>query len=323
MISQYLKQADKLLLQHNFDAAEKEVNKALELDPANLYAHAYIERIRSLRREFEGIRKREEEQRRLTETTKKERGKKSATRHPANSEAVEEYKSKLYEFWRGGMLSSQEQLTLEQLRDRLDVSDDEHEELEREMKLRCYVEAVKQAAQSWTPSPGQPSPLEEVRKRFGITAEEHLSVEGNILWELRQRKHQVTIMLVDDEVELLTLLGEGLKSEGYRVLTALSPEEALHQLKNTIPDLIISDVGFANSSLDGFAIYSKVRSTRELMTVPFVFLTGARDEAVLQRGLGVGADDVISKPFTMSTILSIIEGKLHRYEELKKAFRAS
>lgn len=340
MVGQHLKQADKFLLQHNFDEAEREVAKALELEPTNIYARAYRERIRTLKEEYFKKKIEEEEQRRAVEhitemTVAKEHPKEPSPPPPSVGHAapsppkiptpdvVEQYRMKLYECWRDGSLTPQEQAMLDQERKALGISDVQHEQLQNDVKLTCYVDAVKQASRSWTISPLKSNALEQLRKQFDVTVEEHLAVEGRIVWELQHPHHNATIMMIDDEEDLLSVVGEGLESHGYNVITAQSPEEALQLLSKTVPDMILCDIWFPGSTLDGFAIYKKTRSLRQLVTIPFVFMTGVKDEWVLHQGLEIGADDYLTKPFTMTTILSVIEGKLLRYEELKRAFRAS
>lgn len=322
MVGQFLKQADKFLLKHDFDAAEKEVAKALELEPNNLYARAYRGRIDVLRKEFEVKRKRDEEQQRVKEK-QAQLAQSSAAEltQTAAPEAIEEYKKQLYRSWSDGVATPQERASLERTRKRLSISEPLHTQLEQEIRLKCYVDAVRAAMEAGTISPLKVHALEELRKRFNVSVEEHLTVEGRMLWELQHKQHRATIMIIDDETDLVAVFRDSLSSHGYSVMTAQSPEEALQLLESNVPDLIISDIQFPGSQLDGFSIYKQVRTKRELVAVPFIFITGVADEWVRRQGLEIGADDFISKPFTMTTILSVIEGKLQRYEELKKAFR--
>lgn len=314
--------ADKYLLQHNFEAAEDEVRKALEASPENIYARAYRERIQVLRREYEEKRRRQEEslqlmrEKRIRELELEDEEEQGVRASP---EALEQYRALLFKAWRDGALAPKEQAHLEQMREQLKISRNEHRRLQAEVKLNCYVDAVRAASSAEAPAPIRASTLEALRNKFGVTLEEHLAIEGRILWEFQQKARGGTIMIIDDEIDILNVLRSGLESEGYRVLTANSPEHALAELHNVVPDLILCDIRFPNSNLDGFSIYNKIRSRREFRVVPFVFVTGVKDTSVLQKGREVGADDFITKPFTMTMLLALIEGKLRRYNELKSS----
>ena len=193
--------------------------------------------------------------------------------------------------------------------------------MEAEVKIECYMQALRLVSKSGSISPLKTPSLEELRKKFGITAEEHLAIEGRLLWELQHKPRPAIIMVIDDEAEFRNSLQMGLAEEGYQVLTAESPEEGLEELEKNVPDLILCDIQFPKSSLDGFSVYQKLRKKREYVAVPFIFVTGMDDEWVVRQGLQVGVDDYITKPFTMTTLLAAIEGKLQRYEELKKTMK--
>jgi CheY-like chemotaxis protein len=352
MIGGYLKQADKFLLQHDFDAAEAEVEKALQLEGTNLYALAYKERIQTLRKEFQEKWQREEEQRRLQEEANKTAAAMKPSpppspppkivsettspiilppqqaesaplpeKPPPSRTADDQYRKILHEAWRDGVLNDEEKTTLEKERKRLGIDPVVREKLEHDVQVQCYVDAVRASIYEWAISPIKPNALEGLRKKFGITTEEHLAIEGRILWELQHKPHSATILLVDDEEDYLIVIGEGLREHGYKVFTAATPEEALTMLKTLRPDIILCDIRFDNSGLDGFAVYKRIRANPELAVVPFLFVTGIKDEWVVQQGLEIGADEYITKPFTISILLATIEGKLLRYEELKRALQ--
>ena len=124
--------------------------------------------------------------------------------------------------------------------------------------------------------------------------------------------HGKKILLVDDEPELLTMVSGILRDEGFEhILSAASVKEAVTTSKDGKPDIIILDVMLPDG--DGFSLMGKLRAFTD---VPIIFLT-AKDEAVDKlSGLGLGADDYISKPFMPQELVLRIYAVLRRsYKE--------
>ena len=111
--------------------------------------------------------------------------------------------------------------------------------------------------------------------------------------------HSKRLLLVDDEQELLKMVSDILKDAGFEtVLTAMSVKEAVLTAKEETPDLIVLDVMLPDG--DGFSLMQQLRT---FSSVPIIFLT-AKDEASDKlSGLGLGADDYISKPFMPQELL--------------------
>ncbi|GER84682.1 MAG: response regulator transcription factor [Thermogemmatispora sp.] len=117
----------------------------------------------------------------------------------------------------------------------------------------------------------------------------------------------ITILIVDDEPRIRDLVRMNLELEHYHVLEASSGEEALEQLRENLPDLIVLDVMMPD--MDGF---ETLRQIREVSTVPVIMLTVRQDEHDRIRGLDLGADDYIAKPFSPRELLSRIRALLRR-----------
>ena len=124
--------------------------------------------------------------------------------------------------------------------------------------------------------------------------------------------HNKRLLLVDDEQELLKMVTDILKDAGFKtVLTAASVKEAVMVAKQEKPDLMILDVMLPDG--DGFSLMEQLRT---FTNVPIIFLT-AKDEASDKlAGLGLGADDYISKPFMPQELLLRVYAVLRRtYKE--------
>jgi CheY-like chemotaxis protein len=325
-IGEFLKRADQFIRINNFDEAERLVNTALEYEPSNVYAIAYKERIKLLRLQHEEKLRREAEERRRQEEAlrlAREQRENEGTeqQQKASPKDIERYKELLEEAWRNGLPPSSQRIALERARQTLNISPEIHKVLEKEVKLNAYVTAVKIAWKEGSITPSKGEVLEELRRKYSVSLEEHVKVEPKILWEIQERKHTETLFLIDDEKEFVSTMRVVLQSYGFTVLTATSPEEALHLLKSITPDLILLDVRFPGSKLTGFTLYEEIRRMTEFSFVPIIFLTALTDEQTYQRGLQLGADDILTKPFTNDMLVAAVEGKLKRYQEIKNLQR--
>src|SRR2546428_7553587 len=116
-----------------------------------------------------------------------------------------------------------------------------------------------------------------------------------------------TILLVDDEESVQKLLAYPLEREGYRVLQARDGEEALKRFASERVDLVVLDIMLPK--LDGLEVCKRLRAESE---VPIIMLTARDDELDKVLGLELGADDYITKPFSISEFRSRVRGLLRR-----------
>ena len=119
---------------------------------------------------------------------------------------------------------------------------------------------------------------------------------------------QKRILVVDDEPDLRDILQCNLEAAGYEVDTAASAEEALPLMSGN-PDLLLLDVMMGGMS--GFALAKLLREEQGIK-VPIIFLTAKDTEDDLLQGFSVGADDYISKPFSLQEVLARVKAVLRR-----------
>ena len=119
---------------------------------------------------------------------------------------------------------------------------------------------------------------------------------------------QKLILVVDDEPDLRDILQCNLEAAGYEVDTAASAEEALPLMSGN-PDLLLLDVMMGGMS--GFAL-AKLLREEQGVKVPIIFLTAKDTEDDLLPGFSVGADDYISKPFSLQEVLARVKAVLRR-----------
>jgi two-component system, OmpR family, KDP operon response regulator KdpE len=123
----------------------------------------------------------------------------------------------------------------------------------------------------------------------------------------REPRHR--ILVVDDEPRMIRFIQMNLELEGYQVSQASNGFEALTKLRDDLPDLVILDVMMPD--MDGF---ETLRLLREVSAVPVIMLTVKADEEDKVRGLELGADDYVTKPFSPKELSSRVKAVLRRAE---------
>jgi DNA-binding response OmpR family regulator len=126
------------------------------------------------------------------------------------------------------------------------------------------------------------------------------------------------ILVVEDEYELAALLKRQLEGEGYRVVVAPDGQTALLLATQAQPDLVILD--WMLPELDGLSV---CRRLRDRSTVPILMLTARAEEADRVLGLEIGADDYLTKPFSLRELVARIRALLRRVELVRQAESAS
>jgi len=122
-------------------------------------------------------------------------------------------------------------------------------------------------------------------------------------------KQDKTILVVDDEPRIIEAVSMNLDLEGYQVSGASNGYEALQKLTEDLPDLIILDVMMPK--MDGFETLRKIR---EISTAPVIMLTVKGEEIDKVKGLDLGADDYVTKPFSPKELVSRVQAALRRVE---------
>lgn len=117
-----------------------------------------------------------------------------------------------------------------------------------------------------------------------------------------------TILIVDDEKDIVSALEIYLRPEGYEILKAYDGKEALNVLEREQVDLVLMDIMMPN--MDGIVSTSKIRETSN---VPIIFLTAKSEDADMILGLNIGADDYITKPFNPAEVIARVRSQLRRY----------
>jgi len=108
--------------------------------------------------------------------------------------------------------------------------------------------------------------------------------------------HRKTILIVDDELSILVPLQFLMEKEGYVPKLAQSGKEAIEKIAEVRPDLILLDIMLPD--LDGYEIYQMIRKRSEWESIRVIFLTAKNRDADMAKGIAMGADAYITKPFS-------------------------
>ena len=118
------------------------------------------------------------------------------------------------------------------------------------------------------------------------------------------------IVVVEDETDIRELIAHNLIRDGFEVETVLDGEKALQLIRDTLPDLILLDLMIP--LLDGLEVCKALKKDEATSQIPIIMVTAKGEESDIVLGLGLGADDYLSKPFSPKELLARIKAVLRR-----------
>ncbi len=121
------------------------------------------------------------------------------------------------------------------------------------------------------------------------------------------------IYIVEDEKDIVDLLRYNLEKEGYRVLSSLDGAEAIKRIPEKSPDLVLLDLMLPGA--DGLSVCRALKSDPKTARIPVVMLTAKSEESDKIVGLELGADDYVTKPFSVKELLARVKAVLRRFEK--------
>ncbi len=125
-----------------------------------------------------------------------------------------------------------------------------------------------------------------------------------------------TILVVDDEQDLLDLIEYNLKKEGFDVIKAENGQDGIKKAREHNPNLVLLDIMMPK--MDGMEVCDQMRVDADLKHIPIIFLTARGDEKTEVEGLDKGADDYITKPISTTKLISRIKAVLRRFDETEE-----
>lgn len=124
------------------------------------------------------------------------------------------------------------------------------------------------------------------------------------------------VLVIDDSPDVSQLVGETLQVNGYDVFVADDGLAGVELAQRHLPDLILCDVNMPQ--LDGYATLTALRQNSSTATIPFIFLTGATEKTNIRQGMELGADDYLTKPFSISELLAAVKARLDKQAAVTK-----
>ena len=116
------------------------------------------------------------------------------------------------------------------------------------------------------------------------------------------------ILIVDDEPNIVMTLDYALQKNGFKVFIARNGFEALEIADKEIPDLVLMDVMMPD--MDGYETFEKLKTNIKLQNTKLIFLSAKDKQSDIDKGLEMGADDYITKPFSIKKVIKAIENEL-------------
>src|SRR5260221_3017696 len=124
------------------------------------------------------------------------------------------------------------------------------------------------------------------------------------------------VLVIDDTAEIRLVITESLKLHGFTALSAEDGVTGVEMAREHSPDLIICDINMPK--MDGYATLGAIRRNDSLATTPFIFLSGASEKLNVRRGMELGADDYLTKPFTHTELVTAVNARLVKRAELER-----
>src|SRR5665213_3580217 len=124
-----------------------------------------------------------------------------------------------------------------------------------------------------------------------------------------------TILLIEDNDDIRNNTAEILELANYKVIVAANGKTGVEKALQSNPDLIICDIMMP--VLDGYGVLHAVHKNDEIKNTPFIFLTAKTERTDFRKGMELGADDYITKPFSGTELLNSVESRLKKLELLK------
>ncbi|HEX6335017.1 MAG TPA: response regulator [Flavisolibacter sp.] len=124
------------------------------------------------------------------------------------------------------------------------------------------------------------------------------------------------ILVIEDNIDILDNITEVLELSNYHVSRAENGRLGIEKAIETHPDLILCDIMMPE--IDGYGVLHMVQHNPDLQSVPFIFLTAKTEPVDMRKGMALGADDYITKPFDATDLLNAIEIRLKKAEQLKQ-----
>jgi two-component system alkaline phosphatase synthesis response regulator PhoP len=132
---------------------------------------------------------------------------------------------------------------------------------------------------------------------------------------MEKEKSKILVLVADDEANLLLLLKDNFEEQGFEVITAVNGEEALQKTIKDKPNMIILDVEMPK--LNGFQVCERIRQNPDFKNVPILIFSAYTQPEDIKKGLALGADDYVTKPFKIKDLITTVVGLFNKRQGSK------
>lgn len=230
-------------------------------------------------------------------------------------DSVRKYRRKVEKVWLNGAPSEEENEKLRDLALSLNIPQEVENSIEREVKLEMYGKAVKEVIAERVLLRSSSDTMEWLRKVYKVSLKEYLDYELKFLMNLVAEQYKGTILLISSDEELIGLLSPRLKTSGFAVVMAGSPEKALEKIDKVNPHFILSDMEFTHAQLNGIKLLHVLRANSKYNYIPFILLCDKDDFEHLSSSDLRPTEDVIQKPLDFDVLTDVMNRKVAAFRE--------
>ncbi len=229
--------------------------------------------------------------------------------------AVNQLRGALEKAWVNGAPKDAEALACRQLALSLNIPPEVEQSVRREVKIEMYSKAVKEVISKRKLLRSSSSTLEWLRKVYQISMTEYLENESKFLLDLVADQYRGTVLFVAEDGRPRNDVSTRLKSSGYAVVFAQTPEVALEKIEKINPNVILTEQKFPDGSLSGIKLLHVLRTNSKFNFIPCILLCEKADYETLKSGDLRANEAIVKKPVDFDDLTSVMNEKLVQFRE--------
>ena len=229
--------------------------------------------------------------------------------------SVKQLRASMEKAWVNGAPSEDDLQVLHDLAASLGIPEDVEQTLQREVKLDMYSRAVKEVVSKQKLIRNSSRTLEWIRKVYQVTMDEYLEYESKFLMDLVADQYKGTILLVSSHPGAMKDLGGTLKSSGYAVVPAISPENALEKIEKITPHYILCDMEFSQGHLSGIKFLHVLRANSKFNYIPFILMCDEKEVGQMQKSELRPTEGYVEKPVDFENLNAVMNEKMVAFRE--------
>lgn len=224
--------------------------------------------------------------------------------------SVRQFRESLRKVWSLGAPKEKQQEELNALARSLNLDEEVIVSVTREVKLEMYGKAVKDVLAKRKLIRSSSSTMEWLRKVYQISMAEYLEYESKFLLDLVSDQFRGTMLLVAGSEELRRDVGQRMKSSGFAVVAATTPEEALEKIERVSPTIVVTEAQFPGRVVSGIMFLQLLRANPKFTYIPVLLLCEEQEIVTLQSSELRPSEGVVKLPVDFDELSAVINEKL-------------